>query len=190
MATNATTPNENAASAPQKSGGVLVPILCSLMASLLVGGGVIFFLMHSGKLGGAPAQVIIVAPKAEPTEPVTMDPFLVNLADAGGHSYLRATMVLEMTVPASRDKKAEKKPEGKSDADPAATSERAAMRDSILTVLGSQTSDALLVAGGKEQVKKTLIEQLNKTAADASAGTAMPARKVKDIYFTEFLVQR
>ncbi len=181
MATTATVPNEKAAAAPAAhKTNILVPILSSLLASGLVGGGVIFFLMHSGKLGGAQAQVVMVAAKPEPTIPVTLEPFLVNLADAGGHSYLRTTLVLKVTAPAA-DKKSDKKPEAKGEADPEAAQQKAEMRDTILTVLSNQSADALLAVDGKEALKKTLIDSLNKVD---------PELKVKEIYFTEFLVQR
>jgi len=178
MASTETLPNENVQAAAKPS--IILPILCSLIGASAVGGGMIFFLLHSGKLGGGAPAPVIVTVKAEPTETMPMEPFLVNLADPGAHSYLRATLMLVVAAPAG-DKKDDKKADAKAGPDPAMVMEKAELRDTILTVLSDQTSDALLAPQGKEALKKTLIAQLNQTD---------PNVKVRDIFFTEFLVQR
>jgi flagellar FliL protein len=179
MATSTPVPNEAPAEAGKSS--ILLPILCSLIGAGAVCGGMIFFLLHSGKLlGGTPAPAVAVKTEL-PTVALTLDPFLVNLADAGSHSYLRTSLVLKIDAPQVDKKAAEKKADAKGAVDPDAAARNAAMRDVILTTLSSETADALLAAGGKEALKKTLMEQLNK---------AVPETKVEEIYFTEFLVQR
>ena len=57
----------------------------------------------------------------------------------------------------------------------------AAVRDTVLTVLGRQTAEGLLAADGKEHLKAELKTALSEHNADL---------KVKDIFFTDFLVQR
>jgi flagellar FliL protein len=58
--------------------------------------------------------------------------------------------------------------------------EEAAVRDKVLAVLGRQTSEQLLGAGGKDKLKKELI----------AAVSDAPESKVLDVFFTEFLIQR
>ena len=102
---------------------------------------------------------------------------VVNLSDAGGRAYLRASISLRMAEEASgKAEKAEGKP------DPAAVAGKtAALRDTTLSVLGAQTSDGLLGTGGVAGVKKQLRERY---ALDN------PEVHVLDVYFTDFLVQR
>jgi flagellar FliL protein len=55
------------------------------------------------------------------------------------------------------------------------------MRDAALTILGRETSEGLLEPQGKDRLREEL-----KTSFTAK----LPEKKVVDILFTEFLVQR
>jgi flagellar FliL protein len=111
---------------------------------------------------------------------MVLDPLLVNLADVGGSSYLRVALTLRVPDPA--DKKGSQTKDGKNKDDKNTSDEvAAAVRDTVLTVLGRQTADGLLAADGKEHLKSALKAALAEHNADL---------KVKDIYFTDFLVQR
>jgi flagellar FliL protein len=57
----------------------------------------------------------------------------------------------------------------------------AAVRDTVLMVLGRQTADGLLAVDGKEHLKSELKAALSERNTDL---------KVKDVFFTDFLVQR
>ena len=57
----------------------------------------------------------------------------------------------------------------------------AALRDSILTVLAQCKSDQLLLPEGKAKLKADLLDALNRD---------VPALRAREVYFTEFLVQR
>ncbi len=57
----------------------------------------------------------------------------------------------------------------------------AAVRDTVLSVLGRQTADGLLAADGKEHLKAELKTALAEHNSDL---------KVMDVFFTDFLVQR
>jgi len=150
-------------------------VVCVLAVVLAVGGsaGALLYLAKSGKLGGTSATPTTVIVKAEEvaTHNVALEPMLVNLADADGHSYLRLGVVLAEET--EKDAKAkEEKPAPGADA---------AVRDAVLGVLGKERAADLLEADGKERLKKEL-----KAALDQQA----PQAKVHAVYFTDFLVQR
>jgi flagellar FliL protein len=158
----------------------LVPLLlvCVVTAVLAVGGcaGVLFYFVHSGRLGGVAGVAqsgVAKDAKAEdaPTKNVALEPLLVNLADDDGHAYLRLGLVLAEEV--SKDAKpAEEKPGPEANA---------AVRDAVLDVLGKKHAAELLQSDGKDALKKEL-----KAALDAR----VPEAKVRAVYFTDFLVQR
>jgi flagellar FliL protein len=171
-----------AAPAPAKV--PVVPLLISVaagvvIATLGVGGGV-YYLARTGRLpmqGMAPQKTDAIA--LSTTHAMALEPLLVNLADAGGSSYLRVSLTLRVADVV--EKKGAKTEGEKNKDDKAADDGVAAVRDTVLTVLGRETADGLLAADGKERLKTEL-----KTAlAEHNAGL-----KVKDVFFTDFLVQR
>jgi flagellar FliL protein len=126
----------------------------------------------------------VASPKTEIAVPVTthamvLEPLLVNLADAGGSSYLR--MALTLRVADVADKKGGKAKEEKSSDSKGNDETVAAVRDTVLTVLGQQTADGLLAADGKQHLKTELKAALNEHNTEL---------KVMDVFFTDFLVQR
>lgn len=162
----------------------IIPMLLAVVTGVVIAavgiGGVVYYLAHTGRLpmqGGAVQKTETVVPVT--THAMVLEPLLVNLADAGGSSYLRVALTLRVAdVVDKKDAKAkdEKHKDGKS-ADEAV----AAVRDTVLTVLGRQTADGLLAADGKEHLKSALKVALAEHNADL---------KVMDIFFTDFLVQR
>jgi flagellar FliL protein len=110
---------------------------------------------------------------------MVLEPLLVNLADAGGSSYLRVAMTLRV-ADAAQGKDAKPKEEKPKD-DKENSDAVASVRDTMLTVLGRQTADRLLAADGKEQLKADLKTALAEHNSDL---------KVIDVFFTDFLVQR
>jgi flagellar FliL protein len=110
---------------------------------------------------------------------MALEPMLVNLADAGGSSYLRVVLTLRvLDAPAKKDEK----PKEETSKDEKGSSEQvAAVRDTVLTVLGRQTAEGLLAVDGKEHLKGELKSALV---------THNPELKVTDVFFTDYLVQR
>jgi flagellar FliL protein len=169
--------------APDAAKFPIVPLLIAVVvgvviATLGVGGGV-YYLARTGRLplqGGAAQKPEAIA--LATTHAVVLEPLLVNLADAGGSSYLRVSLTLR--VADVGEKKGSKANEEKSKDDKGAE-DGAAVRDTVLSVLGRQTADGLLAADGKERLKTELKAALAEHNADL---------KVKDIFFTDFLVQR
>jgi flagellar FliL protein len=167
------------------AGKAKVPILGVLFATMLglwlglagVGGG-LYYLVKSGKIqmpalgGGAAAGA--GGPVGEGAHTMVLEPILVNLADPGGHAYLRLGLTLNLE---GSEVKAEggAEPKGK-----APTEQELAVRDTVLAVLGQQTSSWLLGPDGKEHLKVELEEAIAKHN---------PQVHVKDVFFTDFLVQ-
>jgi len=102
---------------------------------------------------------------------VRLDGFTVNLADPEETHFLRITIELGI----------DHLPEGADKAKPAQSLPVPRIRDAILTVLTVCKADQLLTPEGKAQLKKNLLDALDR---------AVPEMGVREIYFTEFLVQR
>jgi flagellar FliL protein len=98
-----------------------------------------------------------------------LESFVVNLADPEDNRFLRVgiDLGLENPLPAK---------EGKEGEVPTAR-----IRDCILAVLSTWHSDALLAPEGKEKLKDELVHALRQR---------VPELGVKEVYFTDFLVQR
>ena len=159
---------------------VVLAVVGSVIAATLGIGGGLYYLARSGRLPGSanlPHRVATVPPVS--THLVLLEPLLVNLADAGGTSYVRVSLALRVADGLDKEGSSPKEEKAKD-----ATSRYEAVapaRDTVLTVLGKQTSDELLAANGKEYLRAALKAEL----ADRD-----PELKVKDVYLTDFLVQR
>ncbi|MCH7977972.1 MAG: flagellar basal body-associated FliL family protein [Acidobacteria bacterium] len=100
-----------------------------------------------------------------------LENFVVNLADPEEHRYLRVGIDLGL----------EHAMESGGEHGEGGELPTALIRDSILTVLSTWTSDALLTPEGKMQLKKKLVSTLQKR---------VPHLSVQEVYFNDFLVQR
>lgn len=99
-----------------------------------------------------------------------LEPFVVNLADAEENRFLRIGIDLGLENPVSA------KGQGGEGEVPTAR-----IRDCILGVLSTWHSDALLAPEGKQKLKDELVHALR---------ARVPELGVREIYFTDFLVQR
>lgn len=137
----------------------LVWILLVLVTAVAAGGaGAYWMYIHRGH------------PDAPPPTPamVNFDPFVVNLADAGGSRFLRVT--LRLVVPDEHKAKA------------LADNEVARMRvrSAVLELLTLQTAAHLVTPEGKVELKKSIAERAEQASGEA---------KVIDVLFSEFVVQ-
>jgi flagellar FliL protein len=181
----ASTPSSPASvSAPIAAKIPVVPLLIAVVLGVVIAvlgvGGVVYYLAHTGRLpmqGRTPQKMEVDTPVT--THAMVLEPLLVNLADAGGSSYLRIALILRVADIA--DKKGAKAKNEKSKDEKAGDEDEAAVRDTVLTVLGQQTTDGLLAADGKAHLKAELKKALAEHNADL---------KVMDVFFTDFLVQR
>jgi flagellar FliL protein len=131
-------------------------------------GGAAWFVMQRGRAMDADRSVGV---SGAPKYLVHLEGFTVNLADAEETHFLRVTMDLgidRLPDGVEKEKAASAMPVGR-------------MRDAILAVLTVCKADTLLTPEGKTQLKKNLVDSLNHS---------VPELGVREVYFTEFLVQR
>lgn len=100
---------------------------------------------------------------------IALDPFVVNLADDGGTHFLRASIQLiidasEKDALALQEKKVEIMP----------------LRSAVLELLSQQHSASLVTPEGKDALKDAIKKR---------AGEVLHKFKVKDVLFSEFVVQ-
>ena len=105
------------------------------------------------------------AEDSEVKEVIELQPFIVNLADKNETRYLR--MTISLGVGETSEEKA----------DPLFTTR---VRNAILGVITTRTSDQVLTSEGKEHLRKDMLE---------AARTAVEKPEVHAIYITDFIVQ-
>jgi flagellar FliL protein len=151
-----------AAAAPKKSRKTLFIIVAVVV--LLGAGGAAYWMFSAKPADGAAP----VAAKPGPSSMISLDPFVVNLADPGGSRYLRVTLGIVV--------------EGQEDAKELAEDDvtRMRLRSSILEMLAEQTAEQLTTVGGKTELKKAIAERAMHGAEHL---------KVSDVLFSEFIVQ-
>lgn len=145
-----------------KGSNSAVLIMGAVLVLALAGGGAYFY-VHQNKTTQA------AAPQTEDLHTVHLEGFTVNLADVEENHFLRITIDLGLGHAPKPAK------EGESDIP------TARVRDAILTVLTAGKADALVTQQGKAQLKKDVLAALQQT---------VPELDVREVYFTEFLVQR
>lgn len=161
----------------------LVPLIVAMtivvFMSILLLGGVAWYLLHSGRLtipGSAQVKTKVMTPTIA-AHNLVLEPIVANLADTNGSAYLKIALTLRIAdTPLDKEQSEEKEKSSKEISDT-----EAAVRDTVLTVVGRQTADGLLSPDGKGLFKTKLKDAL----AERS-----PELKVLDLYFTDFLVQR
>ncbi|HSO59535.1 MAG TPA: flagellar basal body-associated FliL family protein [Desulfobacterales bacterium] len=159
---------------------ILVGLLLVLVIAL--GGGL--FMIYT-KLPPASPKAVEPAPEAgaeavaEKAKPegigavVSMETFIVNLADPGGNRYLRVTMDLEMAG----------KPADKSAAKTAGdepTKRMPQIRDAILMILSTKRFADISTPEGKSALREEILSAANGLLASS---------QITRIYFKEFVIQ-
>lgn len=146
---------------PQKSSGKKWVVI--VVATLMLGAVAGGFIWRGRKHATAEA-------KQEPAveSVLHLETFVVNLAD-DERAYLRIGIDIGMAHAQQKAKEGQ------------GVSPAAAVRDTILEVITTARSDELLSADGKQKLKERLLSALQKR---------VPAIEVREVYFTEFLIQR
>jgi flagellar FliL protein len=146
--------------AKKGKGLVLAVVAVVLLAG---GGGGFWWWRKSHAQAGPPPEPVHV----EASGVVPMEPFLVNLADTQASRFLRVTLRLVVDTP-DEAKEIEESPV-----------DQVRARSAILELLATQESSALVTPEGKAALKKTIAERT----------TAVLKREVRDVLFTDFVVQ-
>jgi flagellar FliL protein len=94
-----------------------------------------------------------------------LDTFTVNLLSESGRRYLKVEINLEI--------------EGE-ELSPELDTKKPVFRDIIIRILSSKSLEEISTIKGKEKLKEQIVEELNMRLKDG---------KVKNIYFTDFVVQ-
>jgi len=178
MAANETDTNPAPGPAPKKSSNALIPIIVVILLVPALCYGVMEFLvipkLKSASGGGDHSKTEShdkakkdshggVKPPGEHT--VEFGATVVNLAGSGNSRYLRTNFMI-----ASSDKDIQK----------IIDENKASLQDAAISVLSTQSLDALDGANGREVVRKGIISKFNRM---------LGAEVVDQIYFTEFIVQ-
>jgi flagellar FliL protein len=148
----------------------LIVIGVVLLVLLGAGGGGAWWWMHRAEAAQAGGEEKKAEPAVDPSDTgvLSLDPFLVNLADKDSPRFLRATIRLVVGP---------KKQAAELNEDDVA---KARIRSSVLELLTEQTSDKVVTPEGKAALKKTIVERSSKILSEG---------KVTDVLFSEFVVQ-
>jgi flagellar protein FliL len=183
-----TSQSRSATEAPTAAKFPVLVLALTVMVGLIAGlgciGGAVYLLIKTGKIH--PGPLLASSDRGSdrglgvqlPTHTFSLEPILVNLSDPGGHAYLRLglAVVLEDAPGMS--------PPVASATAPAVMSlpreREIPIRDTVLAVLGEQTSSGLLAPGDKERLKEEL---------QAALASHNPELKLRGLYFSDFLVQ-
>jgi len=165
MTTNATPPTAPAEPATKKSRRGLVLFAAVALVVLLGGGGAAYWMFAKG---APPEGEAAKEAEAPPPAAIEMEPFVVNLADLGGSTFLRVNLSLVVEDEAQATL-FEESPVTKMK-----------VRSALLELLALQSANTLVTPAGKAALKKAIAE---------AAGKAVPAVHVTDVLFSEFVVQ-
>lgn len=150
----------------RKSRKLLLVIVLAVFLSGL-GGGYFLWQQSTASAVEPEAGIEEEAPSAEVYAFLPLDTFVVNLAGAEGREFLRVGVELGLEHDPA---------DGHGGGAPVPQ-----IRDTILAVLTTWSSDDLLTTEGKERLKADLLDALNKRLGHLG---------VQAVYFNEFIVQR
>jgi flagellar protein FliL len=149
---------------------LIILIGAFLLVVVAMGGG--FFMMwnkmssmnaqNSEEVGNG-TEAEEVAETMGPTK--KLDTFIVNLADKGGERYLRVSMNLELEKEETVEVVGKILPK---------------IRDAILMILPTKKYEDIGTVEGKSALRNEMLTKINEL---------MKPEKIKNIYFTEFVVQ-
>ena len=159
---------EESAEPPKKKGKGKRILFSIIGLVILLGGGGAGYWVYASRVATAATGDKKKPEPPAPTRILDMDPFVVNLADAGGSRFLRVTLALVVEDNEAAREIVEQEVV------------RAKVRSALLERLALQTADHLVTPEGKKELKKEIGEQ----AAHSAHGL-----KISDVLFSEFVVQ-
>jgi flagellar protein FliL len=145
-------------------------IIIGVIVLVLAGGGYVGWGMLNPPLeqmdaGGDQAPDAEAIKELEVGAMFEMDPFVVNLIVAGGKRYLKTKIEIEYVGDNVRLELKNRLPQ---------------LRDAILLHLSSKSADEIRSVDGKSELKNALSNRINQ---------ALKQGKIKNLYFTQFVIQ-
>lgn len=153
-----------------KSGISKVIVLVMALAMILMMAGMAVVLMKSKGSAKGKAEKV---KEVKPTIQVPLGEFVVNLADTTEIRYLKTDLVLEVSG---------EMPKSEGEGEGECSGLKPLIRDAAIEVMSSKCFAELVKPDGKAQLKKDMIEALNKKLKKNDVG-------VVDIYFNDFAMQ-
>lgn len=154
--------------APKRKKVPINLIIIGILGLCLIGGGI--FVWKSGLLSkGSDEADLETKSETENQELIgpilSMDTFIVNLIGDRGKNYLKAKVELELDAEPTTAEINKRLPQ---------------IRDSILTLLSSKSNEDINTLEGKFQLRAEIMTSINQY---------LKTGKVKNIYFTDFIIQ-
>lgn len=153
--------------------GLIILVICFLIIAIAVGAGL--FVLWGKVSSTAPETVASSEEVAEKRDVkdvkmkikslLSMESFVVNLADPGGKRYLRVSIALELDDKDFVEEAKKNVPQ---------------MRDRILMILPAKKFKDIRTSSGKDSLRKEIIAQLN---------PLLDKCKITNLYFQEFVIQ-
>lgn len=150
---------------PKRSRLFTVLLLLGVALLLLSGGGLAYLMLTDDHPAAGPPASVKEEAKAGPGATMSLEPFLINLADQETRRYLK--IKVELGVDQDKTIKELEKVLPR-------------IRDAFILLLGSKTYKDVATPEGKLRLKEELLQQL----AQIPGG-----KKVREVYFTEFVAQ-
>ena len=162
-----------------KSNMVLI-IVIVLLVVILIGGGAAAFLLlgssHEEAAATTTSQQDVKAEKKKTSSKKSTDhlaigpmypmaQFVVNLLSESGNRFLKVSIDLELSDPKLQPEMDHKK---------------SLIRDIIIRTFSSKTFEEISTLKGKDKLKDEVLDKINENLSDG---------QVKNIYFTDFVVQ-
>lgn len=165
---------QEAASGGRKS--LLLVVVASLVAAGAGAGGAWFFLRPEAEAAVAVEAEEAAAPEAEPAAPAaqtvsfqervfSLEPFVVNITGHEYARYLKLKIELEAESPAAVAELESRLPQ---------------LRDAVILLLSSKRLSDITDFEGKALLKQDILDRIN---------GLLETGKVRDVLFTEFVVQ-
>ncbi|QIR76930.1 flagellar basal body-associated protein FliL [Sulfurospirillum diekertiae] len=161
-------------------GNMVLIIVIVLLVVILIGGGAAAFLLlgssHEEAAATTTSQQDVKTEKKKTTSKKSTDhlaigpmypmaQFIVNLLSESGNRFLKVSIDLELSDPKLQPEMDHKK---------------SLIRDIIIRTFSSKTFEEISTLKGKDKLKDEVLDKINENLSDG---------QVKNIYFTDFVVQ-
>ncbi|ARU48385.1 flagellar basal body-associated protein FliL [Sulfurospirillum diekertiae] len=161
-------------------GNMVLIIVIVLLVVILIGGGAAAFLLlgssHEEAAATTTSQQDVKAEKKKTSSKKSTDhlaigpmypmaQFVVNLLSESGNRFLKVSIDLELSDPKLQPEMDHKK---------------SLIRDIIIRTFSSKTFEEISTLKGKDKLKDEVLDKINENLSDG---------QVKNIYFTDFVVQ-